>query len=124
MSGVRLIRSVVRAEAATARAIAKGAARPKASGICWGPPPERVDAGSLRPGEWIAVDIEVTGVCGGVVEMIQRERVTSMPLDLGRVTRDGCDVGEVVEVVGRVVTIRYFEGMDPAAPRDRELPSA
>ena len=125
---MRLVTAFTRASAAVARAESRGAGRPAAQGICWGPPPELVDRAALQPGESVATDVDVEEVIGGhyapdtgawvkpTLVLAQRERITSDPDDRGRVFQGGEPIGRVEEVVGKVITIAYASGRCPLDP--------
>ncbi|MGB8294755.1 MAG: hypothetical protein WCG85_04945 [Polyangia bacterium] len=124
---VRLVTALRRAGVAVGLANSRGAQRPRAQGICWGEPPETVDPETLRPGQHVVTDVEVVDICGGhytdegnwivpVLSLARRERVTADSGERGAVTLAGEVIGEVVEVVGRVINIQYFDGRSPLDP--------
>lgn len=125
---MRLVTAFTRAAAAVARAESRGAGRPAAQGICWGPPPELVDRALLQPGQSVATDIDVEEVIGGhydgdtgvwvkpTLVLALRERITSDSDDRGRVFQAGEPIGRVEEVVGHVISIVYAAGKCPLDP--------
>jgi len=124
---VRLVTALRKAGAAVGLANARGAQRPQAQGICWGDAPVEVDREALQPGQHVITDVEVVSVEGGhytpegnwvppVLVLGQHERITSDAGELGRVTQAGEVIGQVIEVVGRVINIQYLEGRSPLDP--------
>lgn len=124
---MKLITALKRAEAALLSARKRGAMRPRAQGICWTAPPVVIDPETLRDGEHIAVDVDVSATATGgydaegrwqapTLQITQTERVCTDPADRGRVTRAGVVIGRVVECVGAVINLQYDPGIDPLAP--------
>jgi len=109
---VRLIKQIGRIEgAAAARRERKDG--PARIGLVWTLADERIEAGLLRPGEFVAVDL-VLGPCvaAGECQGCERacvgqvkERVTMRPDDLGVVRMpDGEQVGVITVIDGSMLT--------------------
>jgi hypothetical protein len=129
---MRLITSLKRLEVDAARARKKR--EPAAVGLSWSKHEVAIDADSLQPGEYIAVDIRIEGCAREQLDAAKEsgrlpaatsappcwwavtERVTRDVQDLG-VVRDyfGNRLGRVVELEGSMVTIEMDEAAEPVA---------
>ena len=108
---MRLVKSVVRLEAAAARAMEPDPAR---WCVVWSGYDERVDGAALQEGEYVAVDVYVSD--GGVGARVERlcERVTYRADDLGVVYGEGqARIGRVVSINGELV--EWEPDLPPAA---------
>ncbi len=120
---MRLLRQVGRLEAALARE-----AEPAPVALAWTAQEERVEASGLTIGEYIALDVCVVELLGGVPVWHTRERVTSDMCDLGFVYRGlGLDdpgrvrVGRVVAVDGELVEWREEDAEGAGGPAASEV---
>ena len=127
---MRLISSIKRAEKARSDAQRRGAGAPKARGFAWSRHETVIDRETLKAGESVAVDIDVSIMTAGRYnddnglwispdcQWVITERVTLDPKDLGVVTMAGKELGRVAGLYGKKVVITYASGCDPsAAPR-------
>jgi hypothetical protein len=77
-----------------------------AAGIVWTEDEERLER-ELAPGEHVAVDVEILEpeTADNPGRWRTRERAARDPEDLGRVTREGREVGRVARVRGSVIEL-------------------
>ena len=102
---MRLIKTVQRLEGAAAMALETEA---PAIAVCWSRHDVRVDAATLLPGEYIAVDMRLGDELQGAQLVVLTERVTCDAGDLGRVyDSNGAVVGRVTEIDGSLLTYEF-----------------
>jgi hypothetical protein len=106
--------------------------KPAAVGLVWTVHESPVDPETLEVGEYIAVDIRMTGAAavdprgdaGAPGSWMMTERITTDPQDLG-VVRDaeGARVGRVMELEGSMISIEWEEEFEPVPALDELSPA-